>query len=333
MKLPISITNLMLIIGIIIFIIYLQFIGLKTLVNEIIIADKTTLFLLLLIDIICIGLFTLSWYLFLGNPSIKFRDCFEIVLISIFCDLMIPTASISGEVVRINLTARKANIGLGKATTSVILHRIMLTLTFGVIIILCGLKLINYNLLLALFLITISIIIISSLILALYAIKKYKKLIERIIDVFEKIIKKIRPNFNIKVEEDISKLEKDLENIRVLILSFIFLIVRWLLLALIPYLAFISMNYYVSYWIVLTVSSLMSMIQIIPIGIPGMIGIMEISITVLFMEFGIPLEIASSVTILMRIITFWFELFLGFVITSIYGLNKVIIKTKLNNSM
>jgi len=109
--------------------------------------------------------------------------------------------------------------------------------------------------------------------------------------------------------------------------------IRWFLLALIPYVVFISMDYHISYWIILTVSSLMSMIQIIPIGIPGMIGIMEVSITVLFIEFGIPLGIAGSVAILMRIVTFWFELILGFITTSIYGVNRIFNKTKLNNSM
>ncbi|NHV45695.1 MAG: flippase-like domain-containing protein [Candidatus Verstraetearchaeota archaeon] len=334
MRLPISFTNIMLIIGVVIFVIYLQSIGVENIVNEILVVDKTILFLLIIIDVVCIGLFTLSWYVFLRNPSLKFRDCFEIVLMSIFCDLMIPTASISGEIVRINLTAKKANLQISKAATSVILHRIMLTLTFGFIIILCGLQIINYNMVLAFFLVTISIIIVITLILLLYAVKRYKKLIGKMVNIFEKFVKKVKPNFDIKIkEESLNKLENILTDKKAFISSFILLIIRWFLLALIPYIIFISMGYYVSYWIILTVSSLMSMIQIIPIGIPGMIGIMEVSITVLFVEFSIPLGIASSVAILMRIITFWFELILGLITTSIYGINRVINKTRSNNSM
>lgn len=329
----ISATNIMLIVGIVIFLIYLYSVGIESLVAEIASVDLFTLMIAISIDVLCIALFTLSWYVFLRNPGIEFKKCFEIVLVSIFGDLMIPTASISGEFLRVNLTAKRGKISISEALTSVILHRMVLALTFGFVLLISGLLLINQNVVGGYTVLSIAIIDVVAIFILAYAIMKlwkFRNYIELLALKIGKFLKRIRPNYSlnhlkIKVSNGFERFEKCVRstNLGTFTLSFFILTLRWLLIALIPYVMFASLGHNVSYWIVLSVSTLMSMIQMIPVGIPGMIGIMEISTTALFIGFGIPPSIAASVTILMRIVTFWFELFVGAIATSIQGIRGI----------
>jgi len=102
--------------------------------------------------------------------------------------------------------------------------------------------------------------------------------------------------------------------------SAIVLTARWFLIASIPYLMFFSLGHPVSYWVALSVSIFASMVQMIPIGIPGLVGVMEISMTAFFMGFGIPADIAASGTILTRLVIFWFELLISSVAASFQGI-------------
>lgn len=332
-----STTSIMLIIGMIIFILYIQAIGIEKLIAEIMSVNIFILTIAILIDILCIGLFTISWYIFLRNPGVKFRECFEIVLVSIFGDLMIPTASISGEFLRVSLTAKRGGISISEALMSVILHRIVLALTFGLILLISSISLLSQNIMGSYTFLVIATIDIFIIVVLICAVKKFYKLrsfIEKSILKVGEILKKFKSDYNIeslksRILISLERIEMCLTNFKfnTFALSFIILTLRWFLIAMIPYVMFISLNYEVSYWMVLSVSALMSMIQMIPVIIPGMIGIMEISTTALFVGFGIPLSIAASVTILMRIVTFWFELFLGAIAVSVQGIKG------LSNSM
>ncbi|MCS7098483.1 MAG: flippase-like domain-containing protein [Candidatus Methanomethyliaceae archaeon] len=336
----ISATSIMLIIGMIIFAIYINAVGIGSLIAEITSINIFVLIIAILIDILCIGLFTLSWYVFLGNPGMKFRKCFEIVLVSIFGDLMIPTASISGEFLRISLTAKRGEISISKAFTSVILHRIVLALTFGLILLMSSILLLSQNLIGSYTLFTIAIVDIFIIVSSICAVKKFyklRKLIERVVLKIGRILKRFRPDYNMeslknKISINFERIEMCFSNFRLntFTFSFIILTLRWFLIAMIPYIMFISLGYEISYWIVLSVSALMSMVQMIPVGIPGMIGIMEVSTTAFFISFGISPSMAASVTILMRVVTFWFELFLGAMAASIQGIRGL---KGLSNSM
>jgi len=50
------------------------------------------------------------------------------------------------------------------------------------------------------------------------------------------------------------------------------------------------------------------MIQMTPVGIPGMIGVYETAITTILVLFAVPVSIAASAAILSRIVTVWLEL-------------------------
>jgi len=124
----------MILVGVIIFAAYLYFVGFWQVVEIIKGIDIRIALFAIAIDLVCISLFALSWKVLLKSPGIKLKDSFIVVLVSIFGDMMIPTGSISGEVMRISLTTKKTKLNLSEVTASVLMHRLTLGITFGMVL-------------------------------------------------------------------------------------------------------------------------------------------------------------------------------------------------------
>ena len=346
MKLHISITNIMILVGVIIFSAYLYFVGFWQVVEIIKGLDIKIALFAIAIDLICISLFALSWKVLLKSPGIKLKDSFIIVLVSIFGDMMIPTASVSGEVMRISLTTKKTKLNLSEVAASVLMHRLALGITFGIVLgvsitMLLVTQTLNLAALSIFIFIGVVVIILGGMgILATVNICKFKKIAEVCLTKMAGIIHHFRPSF--RLENALLRMERGLEEIQRtvngisrgrILLSTMLLIARWFIMASIPYLMFVSLGYRTSYWIVLTVSIFVSMVQMIPVGIPGMVGVMEVSMTTFFIGFGIPTDIAASSTILTRLVMFWFELLISASAASFQGLSDLLAKARNTNGI
>lgn len=332
-KIPITLTSVMLIVGAIIFISYLYFVGFWNVVEVISALDLKVALSTILIDLVCIGLFAFGWKLLLGNPGMKFRHCFEIVLVSIFGDLMIPTGSISGEIFRITLTAKRSSLQISEATASVLLHRLLLGITFGgvlgvsfvLIIMTQAMPLAGLYLFAALAVIDLILGVFG--IYAAFRAQRFERFVERLAIKTGNFIRIFRSRYNVedmraRVMGGFNAFDRAIRGVKKtsILASAIVLTARWFLIASIPYLMFISLGYPVSYWVALSVCIFASMVQMVPIGIPGLVGVMEISMTAFFMGFGIPAGIATSGTILTRLVIFWFELLISSVAASFQGI-------------
>jgi uncharacterized protein (TIRG00374 family) len=335
-KLPISLTSIMLIIGMVIFAIYLYFVGFWNVVSLIMSLDLRLALSTIAIDLITIGLYTYTWKILI-RKGMKFRDCFEIVLVSIFGDLMIPTGSVSMEVLRISLTQKRTKMSLGEVTASVLLHRVLLVVSFGIVLAFSLAALIVTENMPLVQLLIFAVVAASCLIggaVGMYAAfnsKRFRGLIESWAERIGRVIVFFRPRYDIgkarmqilqgaeSFDEAIAGLNKSH-----ILASTLIMILWWLLVATIPYLMFVSLNYQISYIIVLTVAIFINMVGLIPIGIPGMVGVMEVSMTAFFVSFGVPADIAASVTILTRLVLFWFELALSGVAASLQGIRGIL---------
>jgi len=58
--------------------------------------------------------------------------------------------------------------------------------------------------------------------------------------------------------------------------------------------------------------------------VPTEMGLAEIAMTTLFGAFGVPLNISAAATVLIRIITVWFRLILGFIASQWVGVETVL---------
>lgn len=326
----------MLIIGMVILAAYLYFVGFWNVVNLIRSLDLRLALSTIAIDLICISLFTYTWKILI-RKGMKFRDCFEIILVSIFGDLMIPTGSVSGEVLRISLTQKRTKMSLGEVTASVLLHRVLLAVSFGITLAFSLAALIVTEKMPLVQLLIFAVVAAGCLIggaLGMYAAfnsKRFRGLIESWAERIGRAIVFFRPRYDIwKVRgeilqgvESFDEAVAGLKSSRI-VASTLIMTLRWLLVATIPYLMFVSLNYQISYMIVLIVAIFVSMVGLIPIGIPGMVGVIEISMTAFFVSFGVPADIAASVTILTRLVLFWFELALSGVAASLQGIRGML---------
>lgn len=329
-----SLTGVMLIVGIVIFVVYLYTVGFWDVVAVIAALDVRIALSTVVIDLLCISLFVYSWYILMGR-RVRFRSCYGIILVSIFGDLMIPTASFSGEVLRISMTCKKG-MNVSECTASVLFHRLLHGLTFGVVV---GVSLIFLTLTQAMQFATLSLFVTFSVatlavgIIGAYAIFniwKFQGVVEKILLRGERIFRRFRKNYNSeetrrKIIDGFISFDQTVMSVRgtTIATASAALTMRWFLVALIPYLMFISLGHPVSYWIVLIVSIVVSMVQMIPIGIPGLVGVIELSMTTAFIGFGVPAGIAASATILTRLVLFWFELLLSAAVASYQGIKSI----------
>jgi len=337
----------MLIIGAIIFISYLYLVGFWNVVQVISALDLRIALSTILIDLVCIGLFALGWKLLLGNSGMRFRHCFEIVLVSIFGDLMIPTGSVSGEILRITLTTKRSSLQLSEATASVLLHRLLLAVTFGAVL---GVSLVFIMMtqaipLAGLYLfVALAVVDLIFGVIGIYAafrVSRFERFVEWLAVKTGNFIRIFRSRYNVgdmraRVMGGFSTFGRAMTRIKKtsIFASTAVLTVRWFMIASIPYLMFFSLGHPISYWVALSVSIFASMVQMIPVGIPGLVGVMEISMTAFFMGFGIPADIAASGTILTRLVIFWFELVLSSMAASFQGIRGLnVLNNKGNGSV
>jgi len=72
----------------------------------------------------------------------------------------------------------------------------------------------------------------------------------------------------------------------------------------------------------IVVYSVSMAVQTIPIGFP--VGLVEIVMTSIYTMFGVPSAVSGVATTLIRVVTFWFLIVTGYVITQWIGIRVLI---------
>lgn len=336
-KFRLGVTGSMLILGMVILAIYLYFVGFWNVVAVISGLDLRIALAAVAIDVVCIGLLAYSWKLLLVGRRLSFPLAFEIILVSMFGDMMIPTGSISGEFMRISITNKRTGISIGEVTCSVLLHRLLLGVTFGLVLGIGFLALAVNNPASIAQIVVFGTMAVGSIVLGIFGLfaafnmKRFDGLIGRWSERLIGVIRFFRRSIEVgKVRAEIAEGRANFEKAiclvrrRYMLAATVIMLLRWFLIALIPYLMFLSLGYPVNYEFILIISIFLSMVNLMPIGIPGLVGVMEVAMTAVFVGFGMPADIAASATLLTRLVVFWFELGLGTLGASLQGVRGLI---------
>lgn len=118
--------------GVAAFISYYYIIGFGDILRVLLSVDLPLALGAALVDLLCIGLFALGWKLLTKRWQLGFCDSCIISMVGLAADALVPTASVSEIVVRISLASKRAKMTLEGSTASVLLHRLVMMLTFGV---------------------------------------------------------------------------------------------------------------------------------------------------------------------------------------------------------
>ena len=91
------------------------------------------------------------------------------------------------------------------------------------------------------------------------------------------------------------------------------------------FLVFVSLGYPIHFNFVIIVYSISVAIRSIPLGIPGEVGVMEVVMTTLYTAFlGIEfVSLCAAATVLIRVLTVWFRLFIGFMAVQWVGIKAL----------
>ncbi|MBC7091633.1 MAG: flippase-like domain-containing protein [Nitrososphaeria archaeon] len=311
-------------IGLFILTIFMILSDFNSVIEVMLASDKINFFLGFTSMFVGVIFYTISWTLLLNSSGIKlkFLRAFEGVWISVFFNIIVPTASISGEVFRIWYAVKETNSGYGNAAATVFIHRILCFIPFmlgsilGLIYFLIAYNLPTY---LSTILILISTVISFGFLLLLMLWIKPKitiKIVFKIAGLIEKLVYKKNPS---RLRDSLQKVFEEFEfslkmlgyRRRPLFLSLIFAIFFWLLDVAVAYFVFQSLNYPIPFALIVAVYTIGITVQIVPVGIPGMIGIVETIMSGLYTLAGIPLSISVAATMMIRFIMMWLEALIG----------------------
>lgn len=325
--------------GIALLAVFVYFVGFREIVDTILKVDIHLMFLAFLLDMAGLLLYGSCWYVLLraGGLSIRFRSCISIALAGIFTCYITPSGFFM-DASRVLLASKESDVRIGDGAATVILHKIMFTLgfvTFGLLAMtmLSMTRGLSYPL--ALNLLTVTVLVVIGTIGIAVLIVKADKLghhMQGITHRLKSLLSKLAGRYYPTMLSSIGGLTNDfrrtfvklVKSPKAILASYALALSYWTTSVLILYVVFLALGYSISIWIIMLTISVGDFIQMTPIAIPGMLGVIEVVTTTILVMFGTPLEVAASATLLARIATFWFDLPITGVAASYYGAKYVV---------
>ena len=282
-------------------------------------------------------LFALSWHLLLRGMGVRVSALKSVLttFISLFVVWLMPIP-IGSELIRAYLMRNEEGSDLGKAAASVMIHKAMYNLSFGLLITLAavieawrGVNLpIEKGLLLFVVFFGVSTSIIFSLLLTPSLLRGiYRRLpnwlrvrVERGLNDprigaggFEALIN--------GVEDALSTLRsKPLLNLS----AFLMVAFQWSTGSITTWLVAMSLGCRIDFWIIVVLYAAVEFIQQLNIVIPGGLGIVDAGLTGSLYLLGLPLSLSSAISLLTRLVTYWLELLLCAVFSLYYGYRELL---------
>jgi uncharacterized protein (TIRG00374 family) len=109
-----------------------------------------------------------------------------------------------------------------------------------------------------------------------------------------------------------------------LFISTFWAVAGWLSMTLVAFITFRSMGVEVPMRAVFAVYAVMIFLQMLPLLLPGGVGLVDIVMVTLFGAIGVPMHSAVAATILMRLIQLWF-------LTAVGGISTAYLVRKVNH--
>ena len=327
--------------GLAAFIIYLWlfvgFEGLFTLLSKLNVYQYS-LFFSLAIAALFLGIFfdSLIWHSLLDSLSVKVKAR-KILLynwIGNFVELIIPGATVGGEVARIALAQKETN-DTGKSAATVIGSRLISTFVYS------GGLLVGFFILLAsrqlpVYLVTPIVLVMvgtAAMIGVVFFVALKDGAVDKIVNlamwVVKRFIKKSEKQQNLyeKLYNGLFSFSESFKTFkthpRSLIKPVIFAVTAWLFNLTVYLMIFYSLNFTaISILDLATVYCVITTVETVTAGFP--VGAVEVTMVSLFSMYGVPLAVAGAVTTLSRLLTFWSQVIVGYPLVQWVGAKSLI---------
>ncbi len=324
--------------GILILYVFLDRVGIREIISTIGESDPLLLSLAILLSFLGIVLFSQTYTSVLEAYEAKISglQSLNANIVLVFFNILLPTATVGGEVARAFVFNQKYNVKWNTTISASLIHRMFLTIPFltsGFI----GIYASIYSFDVPLWMISILAFAVLLTLVQLYFMVGYSAgwkstevLIERIAGFAAKVLGRGRVKRFLSFEKELSEITEPsfkliFNDKRYLWRILFYLMAGWLIDFLLYYVIFLSLNIVPPISGIILAYSMRIVLQMVPIPIPGLIGIAEPVMTIVFSSIDISLSISVSVTILMRLLNFWIPLMLGFALTA-YTMRRIGVK-------
>lgn len=329
-------TLIMLLVGITAFILYLFIlrVDIPEIIAKIQRADMRLYLLAASLIFVEMFLYSMAWRFLLNFLSVKLSvlKSYLYLWYGNFMDIIIPAESISGEIFRAYLIIREqGNEVSGKVAASLVAHRLIgmsvgaATIGTGTIMLLMApVNPLIFNL--SVFVTAATIFFTILLVILCVKINWTLKIIDCLIKVFE-FISGDRWRWRLeKAREDAFKtvgtfhvsMKEYAHAPGVVLTSILLSAFSWLSYLAICSIVFLAIGFknpsLNMIGIIFVTQSITTAVKSIPIGVPFEVGLPEITMTTLYVVFGIPFDVSVTATILTRILSLWLKFFVGFAI-------------------
>lgn len=272
--------------------------------------------------------FAVSWRTILSSLKVKISVMRAVLYTwyGIFLDIVIPAESITGELCRIYLVNREQCGTRGKTTASLVTQRII-GMGINVVMLVLGIAFLFNTVkmsaevfgVILFFTIGVTAIMVTLLLIS-WKERWSQKLINSLIRLGNYLTMGKWKGKLEKVKEEVTTAAKSFHdsmkefgrNPKTLILPTFLLVLNWISSLAVPYLVFLSLGIEVPWTVILITSSIVIAVKSIPVGIPFEVGLPEITMSTLYVGFGVPGDMAVTSTILTRLVTLWLRAAVGF---------------------
>ncbi len=300
---------------------FIYFVGVDELRKVLLQVNPAVIILMTGIQLLGFIFYASAWFQLIRATGHKlpFLTCQGISFASIFASYTLPSG-IFLEAMRVILGSKESGMKLGESTATVILHRMLYIVGFLASTALALVALILNRKVFSSTVVDLSILpilAIAGLIILLYLSLQPKRLqpvLDRALRLAQPLIKAIQKEAKAdgKADEFLSDYQKGFRKMisskAYVATSFAASLGDWGCSVLILWVVLASLGVDITLWVVIISMGVGKMIQMTPIAVPGMLGIYEAAITTALSLFGVPVAIAASAALLMRVITFWLDL-------------------------
>ncbi len=336
--------------GLVAFILYLWFFvgfdGLFTLLSRLNVYQYATFFSLAVAALFAAVVFdTLIWRSLLQSldMDIKFRRLLLYNWIGNFVELIIPSATIGGEVARIALSQKDLKNNTGVAAATVIGSRLITTVVYsGGLLVGFMLLLLTHQLPMYLVAPVAVVAVATSAIIAIVLLVAFKasaaqKIINAAMWAVKRIIKNPQKQQTIqeKLEQTLSSFScvfRTFKNQpRQLIKPAFYAGLAWVFNLAVYLMIFYAFNFMtLSIFDLATVYCIITSVETATAGIP--VGAVEVTMVNLFAVYGVPLVVAGAATTVVRLLTFWSQIIVGYSMVEWIGA-KSLLQGDLKNTL
>lgn len=324
--------------GLVIFVVYLALANPLEALREIGQINVGLFLVAVVIDDVGLILFSVSWYLILRGMNVEVRvwEAIQATFVSLFVVLIVPLP-VGSEIIRGYLVRNKKNAGIGKAVASVLVHKSMYNVSFGVIVTLAAVIVTTvyggnipmsngFILFVVLFAASSSLVfaaILDTRMLRWVISHSPSWLRSRLFDHLDdpRLGLDGYGSFVDEIGEAMAALKS---RVAINIVAFLMLALEWSIGSITTYFVALSLGRSINIWEIVLIYAVVEFIQQLNLIIPGGLGIVDAGLTGAFVFLGVPLSLAVAISLMTRLVTHWQEFVIYGVASIHYGYREAL---------